>query len=70
MLNRLAGHSSFQRHVYVVFLCLLFVCFIRDSGISMERTVCSVSVSPLVWFPVQNICASEVNPEEDLSGIS
>ena len=68
MLNMLAGHSSFQRHVYVVFICLLFVCFIRDSGISMERTVCSVSASPLVWFPVQNICASEVNPEEDLSG--
>ena len=29
------------------------VCFIEDSGISMERTVCSVSVSPFVWFPVQ-----------------
>ena len=68
MLNVLAGHSSFQGLMCVAFLCLLFVCFIRDSGISMERTVCSVSVSPLVWFPVQNICASEVNPEEGLSG--
>ena len=29
------------------------VCLIKDSGISVERTVCSVSVSPLVWFPVQ-----------------
>ena len=53
MLNMLARYSSFQRHVYVVFICLLFVCFIKDSGISVERTVCSVSVSPLVWFPVQ-----------------
>ena len=29
------------------------VCLIKDSGISVKRTVCSVSVSPLVWFPVQ-----------------
>ena len=49
----------------MVFICLLFVCFIKDSGIFLERTVCSVSVSPFVWFPVQ-LSAREVNPEEDL----
>ena len=65
MLTMLARHSSFQRLVCVVFLCLLFVCFIKDSGISVDRTVCSVSVSPFVWFPVQ-LSAREVNPEEDL----
>ena len=53
MLTMLARHSSFQRHVYMVFVCLLFICFIKDSGISMERTICSVSVSSFVWFPVQ-----------------
>ena len=50
-------------------ICLLFVCFFRDSGISMERTVGSVSVS-LFAVSCAIICASEVNPAEDLMGSS
>ena len=48
VVSMLAGHSSFLRHVWHRSVFCLFVCFLRDSGISVERTVGSVSVSLFV----------------------
>ena len=40
------------------------VCFIEDSGISMERTVCSVFCEPICVVSCAIIWASEGNPEK------
>ena len=67
MLSMLARHSAFQRHVHVVFICLLFIFFIKDSGISIEKN-CLLSVcQPICLVSCAVIQASEVNPEEDLT---
>ena len=68
MVSMLAGHSSFLRRVWHRSVFCLFVCFLRDSGISVERTVGS-SVS-LFAVSCAIICASEANPAEDLMGSS
>ena len=50
----------------MVFVCLLFIFFIKDSGISIEKN-CLLSVcQPICLVSCAIICASEVNPEEDL----